>query len=118
MPPPEFSASIYQKLSTVKVDRAPDAAQRAVLHGVVRCRAGAVTNSGVWYGPGSAKRHEECRIAPGTRASPLRAQLRPVELFLQPMKRVVADIFRLPQRQDRLPRRGDSAAAQRIGGKL
>ncbi len=33
---------------------APDAAQRAVLHGVVRCRAGAVTNAGAWYGPGSA----------------------------------------------------------------
>ena len=26
----------------------------------VRCRAGAVTNTGVWYGPGSAERHEEC----------------------------------------------------------
>jgi hypothetical protein len=34
----------------------------------VRCRAGVVTNTGVWYGPGSAKRHEECRIASGTRA--------------------------------------------------
>jgi len=31
-----------------EVERAPDAAQRAVLHGVVRCRAGAVTNSGAW----------------------------------------------------------------------
>src|SRR5882672_3650973 len=46
--------------------RAPDAAQRAVLHGVVRCRAGAVANSGVWYGPGPAQRHEECRSASGT----------------------------------------------------
>jgi len=27
----------------------------------VRCRAGAVANAGVWYGPGSAQRHEECR---------------------------------------------------------
>src|SRR3954471_17970761 len=36
------------------------------LRGVVRCRAGAVTRTGVWYGPGSAKRHEECRIASGT----------------------------------------------------
>src|ERR1700754_3875276 len=27
----------------------------------------AVTNSGVWYGPGSAERHEECRPASGTR---------------------------------------------------
>src|SRR5205085_6808937 len=35
--------------------RAPDAAQHAVLHGVVRRRAGAVTHAGVWYGPGSAK---------------------------------------------------------------
>src|SRR3954447_17476742 len=43
--------------------RAPDAAQREA----VRCRAGAVTNSGGWYGPGSAERHEECRTAPGTR---------------------------------------------------
>jgi hypothetical protein len=34
--------------------------------GAVRRRAGAVTNSGVWYGPGSAKRLEECRIASGT----------------------------------------------------
>src|SRR5258708_14823207 len=33
----------------------------------VRCRAGAVTNAGVWYGPGSAERHEECRTASGTR---------------------------------------------------
>src|SRR5436305_13341093 len=30
-----------------------------VLHGVVRCRAGAVTSAGVWYGPGSAKQAEE-----------------------------------------------------------
>src|SRR3979490_1176436 len=47
--------------------RSPDAAQRAVLHGVVRCKAGAVTSAGVWYGPGSAERHEECRTASGTR---------------------------------------------------
>src|ERR1700712_163821 len=33
----------------------------------VRCRAGAVANAGVWYGPGSAERHEECRTASGTR---------------------------------------------------
>src|SRR3954453_2601061 len=33
--------------------------------GTVRCRAGVVTNSGVWYGPGSAERHEECRTASG-----------------------------------------------------
>src|ERR1700712_5198071 len=33
----------------------------------VRCRVGGVTNSGVWYGPGSAERHEECRAASGTR---------------------------------------------------
>jgi hypothetical protein len=32
----------------------------------VRCRAGAVTSAGVWYGPGSAERHEECRTASGT----------------------------------------------------
>src|SRR3954451_13581968 len=35
--------------------------------GAVRCRAGAVTSAGVWYGPGSAERHEECRTASGTR---------------------------------------------------
>ena len=34
---------------------------------MVRCRAGAVTNAGVWYGPGSAKQREERCIAPGTR---------------------------------------------------
>src|SRR4051812_47288423 len=37
------------------------------LRGAVRCRAGVVTCAGVWYGPGSAKRHEECRIASATR---------------------------------------------------
>src|SRR5205085_694525 len=49
--------------------RSPDAAQRAVLHGVVRCRAGAVTNAGVWCDPGSAKQREERCIAPGKRGS-------------------------------------------------
>src|ERR1700754_1935991 len=48
---------------------APDAAQRVALRGAVRCRAGAVTSAGVWYGPGSAERHEECRTASGTRFS-------------------------------------------------
>src|SRR5437764_8270820 len=57
----------------LRVLRAPDAAQRAVLHGVVRCRAGAVTNAGVWYDPGSAERHEECRTASGTRILSLRS---------------------------------------------
>src|SRR3954466_5821433 len=33
----------------------------------VRIPVGAVTNAGVWYGPGSAERHEECRTASGTR---------------------------------------------------
>src|SRR5436305_4470017 len=40
---------------------------------VVRCRAGAVTDTGVWYGPGSAERHvrdafasRKCRTASGT----------------------------------------------------
>src|SRR4051812_42507515 len=45
--------------------RSPDAAQRAALRGAVRCRAGAITNAGAWYGPGSAERHEECRTASG-----------------------------------------------------
>ena len=52
---------------------------------------------------------------PPGHGSPLRAQFRPVEFFLELMKRVVADLFRLAQRQDRAPRRGDGAAAQRIG---
>jgi hypothetical protein len=33
------------RLPTNRSPRSPDAAQRAVLHGVVRCRAGAVTDS-------------------------------------------------------------------------
>src|SRR5947208_900351 len=37
--------------------RSPDAAQRAVLHGLVRCRAGAVPEAGVRYDSGSAKQH-------------------------------------------------------------
>src|SRR5882672_7112687 len=44
----------------------------------VRCRAGAVTNSGVWYGPGSAERHEGCRTASGTRERVLRQYLPPL----------------------------------------
>src|ERR1043166_4192328 len=48
--------------------RAPDAAQRVALREAVRCRAGApVTCAPGNRGPGSAKRHEGCRIAPGTR---------------------------------------------------
>jgi hypothetical protein len=31
------------------------------------CRVKPGNDGCVWYGPGSAKRHEECRIAPGTR---------------------------------------------------
>jgi hypothetical protein len=42
-------------LMNEKNRRSPDAAQRAVLHGVVRCRAGAVPNAGALYDPGSAK---------------------------------------------------------------
>src|SRR3954447_5375091 len=53
--------------STGTHPRSPDTAQRAVLHGVVRCRAGAVTDARVWYDPGSAERHEKCRTASGTR---------------------------------------------------
>jgi hypothetical protein len=36
-------------------------------HEVLLRRTGIVTNAGVWYGPGSAERHEECRTASGTR---------------------------------------------------
>src|SRR5436309_7114027 len=49
----------------------------------VRCRAGAVTNAGVWYGPGSAERHEECRTASGTRWS-LRLGKQLMFLLIQP----------------------------------
>ena len=35
--------------------RAPDAAQRAALRGVVRCRAGAVAERGARYGPGFSR---------------------------------------------------------------
>ena len=48
-----------------KRSRATDAAQRVALREAVRCRAGAVTNAGAWYGPGSAKQREERCIAPG-----------------------------------------------------
>src|SRR5437764_6479612 len=59
----------------------PDAAQRVALRKAVRCRAiSAFTRvfDALWprllatrrnRDPGSAKRHEECRIAPGTRGS-------------------------------------------------
>jgi hypothetical protein len=47
--------------------RVPRTQRSTPLFGVLRCRAGAVTKSGVRYGPGSAERHEECRTAPGTR---------------------------------------------------
>src|SRR4051812_43804244 len=53
--------------------RSPDAAQRAVLHGVVRCRAGAVTKRGVRNGPGSARQREERCSASGTRGRLFRA---------------------------------------------
>jgi hypothetical protein len=44
--------------------RAPDAAQRVALRGAVRCRAGAVQSTGVWYGPGSAKQRFAKGYAP------------------------------------------------------
>jgi len=58
--------------------RAPDAAQRhsaftarlrraMALRGAVRCRAGASVAKELTGVPVSAKRHDECRIAPGTR---------------------------------------------------
>src|SRR3954464_15852874 len=37
-------------------------AARRFFSGVVRCRAGAVTNTGVWCGPGSAERHETAML--------------------------------------------------------
>ena len=49
--------------------------------------------------------------------SPLRAELRPIQLLLQHVKRIVADLFRLAQRQilSAAPRRS-RAAARRVGG--
>src|SRR4051812_35744334 len=49
----------------------------------VRCRAGAVTNAGVWYGPGSAERHEECRTASGTRKKSILRRLLAVGVALR-----------------------------------
>src|SRR5436305_12178372 len=53
--------------SSFQPPRSPDAAQRVALRGAVRCRAGAVTNAGAWYGPGSAQQREERCTASGTR---------------------------------------------------
>jgi hypothetical protein len=48
--------------------RSPDAAQCAVLHGVCAAEPGSrFLRRRKYRGPDSAKRHEECRIAPGTR---------------------------------------------------
>jgi hypothetical protein len=44
----------------------------------VRCRAGAVANSGAWYGPGSAEQREERCTASGTQALALVADCRTV----------------------------------------
>src|SRR6185369_9206766 len=65
-----IAARRYRQRQTMfEVARAPDAAQRVTLREAVRCRAGAVPSAGVWYGPGSAERHEECRPASGIRSS-------------------------------------------------
>jgi hypothetical protein len=37
------------------------------LREAVRCRAGAATSAGIWYGPGSAEQREERCTASGTR---------------------------------------------------
>jgi hypothetical protein len=47
--------------------RAPDAAQRAALRGVVRCRSGVHFALRVALGPGSAEQREERCTASGTR---------------------------------------------------
>src|SRR5215213_1274659 len=49
------------------------------------------------------------------RRSPPRAQFRPVELFLELVKRIVADFLGFAQLEDRLPRGVNRAAAQRVG---
>ena len=43
------------------------AARRLLRRGALQSRGR--TKRGVWYGPGSAERHEECRTASGTRDS-------------------------------------------------
>ena len=45
----------------------------------------------------------------------LRAQLAPVEFFLEPVKRIVADLFGFTQPEIALPRGADGAAPQRVG---
>src|SRR3954447_23084297 len=74
---------------------APDAAQRVALRVAVRCRAGVVTNSGAWYGPGSAKQREERRTASGTRPRLMETQQleqrREVAEFLARGRRGAAD---------------------------
>ncbi|ABD89697.1 hypothetical protein RPC_4172 [Rhodopseudomonas palustris BisB18] len=51
---PAFGRPVWTKTD---IKRAPDAAHRAALYGVVRCRAGAVTERGPRSGPGSAEQH-------------------------------------------------------------
>src|SRR3954464_1337735 len=48
-------------------------------------RTGTVTDSGVWYGPCSAERHEECLTASGTRFRSLRLTIHPAPAHLSPM---------------------------------
>src|SRR3954453_4006421 len=45
--------------------RSPDAAQRVALREAVRCRAGAVTDAGASYDPGSAKQRKSAASRPG-----------------------------------------------------
>ena len=56
-------ASSEEALTIVAHESGIEAAR---ISSVVRCRAGAVQNTGVWYGRGSAKQREERCIAPGT----------------------------------------------------
>src|SRR5689334_14062388 len=45
----------------------------------------------------------------------LRAQFRPIELFLELMEGIVADLFGLAQLQNAAPCRGERAPTQRVG---
>src|SRR4051794_7536413 len=61
---------------TLSIDLVPpNAAQRATLRrGALQSRD--AQSASVWYGPGSAKRHQECRIASGTRLPPAESEIK------------------------------------------
>src|SRR5947209_7892456 len=63
----DFSSRFYGQPSDSRV---PGAMQRVALREALLRRTGTAQSAGAGDGPGSAERHEECRIASGTRLSP------------------------------------------------